>query len=189
MAFVEQHRRVSGALSLSLQCTRERGLSPQELAEAQHFLSSPPQIARPAVWTGTEVGSAELIGPYRLELSIGVGGKGSVWLAERSDGLLKRKIALKLPHLSSAGAGLGERMARERDILAALEHPNIARLYDAGLAADGRPYLALEYIEGQPIDRYCAAQRLDIRARLSLVQQVARGRKALKKAPAFPDSL
>jgi serine/threonine-protein kinase len=68
---------------------------------------------------------------------------GSVWLAERTDGMLKRTVALKRPHVSWVG-GLGERMARERDILASLEHPNIARLYDAGVMPEGDPYLALE---------------------------------------------
>jgi serine/threonine protein kinase len=149
-------------------------LSSQELAETGRFLSTLPKIAGPQAWIVAQIGPGDLIGPYRLLRAIGAGGMGSVWLAERSDGLLKRKVALKLPHAGGAVAGLGERMARERNILAALEHPNIARLYDAGLAADGRPYLALEYVEGQPIDGYCAAARLGIPARLALVQQVAR---------------
>jgi serine/threonine protein kinase len=76
---------------------------------------------------------------------------GSVWLAERADGSFKRQVALKLPRLAW-GTGLAERMAREREIGALLEHPNIARLYDAGVDERGRPYLALEYIDGQPID-------------------------------------
>ena len=86
------------------------------------------------------------IGPYRLLREIGQGGMATVWLAERADGLLQRQVALKLPHTSWGGAALAERMARERNILASLTHPNIARLYDAGIAADGRPFLALEYV-------------------------------------------
>ena len=82
------------------------------------------------------------VGPYRLLREIGAGGMGTVWLAERSDGLLKRRVALKLPHMSWLGS-LTQRMAQERDILASLEHPNIARLYDAGVTQHGRPYLAL----------------------------------------------
>src|SRR6185312_12410208 len=93
---------------------------------------------------------------------------------ERIDGLLKRKVALKLPHLGAAFHGLVERMARERNILAALEHSNIARLYDAGVAAAGRPYLALEYVEGEPIDRYCERHGVDIIGRLQFVLHVAR---------------
>ena len=86
---------------------------------------------------------------------------GVVWLAERSDGLVKRSVALKLPHQVWQRAGLAERMAREREILATLTHPNIARLYDAGLTAEHRPFLAIEYVEGQAIDTYCRDRRLD----------------------------
>ena len=104
---------------------------------------------------------------------LGIGGMGSVWLAERADGTLKRQVALKLPRASWA-RGLAERMARERDILASLEHPNIARLYDAGTDAEGRPFLALEYVEGQPIDLYCRERVLNTQSRLALLLQVAR---------------
>ena len=75
---------------------------------------------------------------------------------------------------SGFAPGLTERMARERDILATLNHPNIARLYDAGLTDDGRPYLALEYVEGRPIDEYCREQHLSVASRLGLFLQVAR---------------
>jgi len=111
------------------------------------------------------------VGPYRLLRSLGEGGMGEVWLAERADGLVKRPVALKLPREAWARAGLTERIARERDILAALTHPHIARLYDAGIA-DGQPYLALEYIDGEPLDRYCASQSLSIHARLTLFLQI-----------------
>ena len=98
------------------------------------------------------------VGPYRLLRPLGAGGMGEVWLAERTDMLQRRQVALKLPHLLTGRAELAERLAREREILATLEHPNIARLYDAGLTADGQPYLALEYVEGERIDDYCDAQ-------------------------------
>jgi tetratricopeptide (TPR) repeat protein len=113
------------------------------------------------------------VGPYLLIREIGHGGMGSVWLAERADGSFKREVALKLPRLTW-GAGLAERMAREREIGMLLEHPAIARLYDAGLDARGRPYLALEFIDGQPLDAWCEAQALDVRARLKLFVQVVR---------------
>jgi serine/threonine protein kinase len=114
---------------------------------------------------GTEVG------PYRLLRPIGEGGMGAVWLAERTDGTLKRKVALKLPRLAWA-QDLAVRMARERDILAGLEHPNIARLYDAGVDAVGRPWLAIEYVEGRDLTLFCDTARLDLRARVRLFLQV-----------------
>jgi len=114
-----------------------------------------------------------IVGPYRLVRELGDGGMATVWLAERRDGLLARPVALKLPHRAWRGAQLSERMARERDILATLNHPNIATLYDAGIAEDGQPFLSLEYVEGQPIDEYCLSHSLTLRARLALFLQVA----------------
>jgi serine/threonine-protein kinase len=96
-----------------------------------------------------------LFGPYRVRTLLGQGGMGSVWLAERVDGLFARCVALKLVHPALMGLGLAERLSRERTILAVLDHPNIARLYDAGLAEDGQPYLALEYVPGSPFGVYC----------------------------------
>jgi serine/threonine-protein kinase len=114
------------------------------------------------------------VGPYRLLRLLGEGGMGEVWLAERTDLLQQRQVALKLPRLVTGRARLAERLAREREILATLEHPNIARLYDAGVSADGQPYLALEYVEGERIDAWCARKALDVSARLRLFLQVAR---------------
>jgi serine/threonine protein kinase/tetratricopeptide (TPR) repeat protein len=136
------------------------------------FMSGGPKLEGGAV-DETVARPGDLVGPYRLIREIGHGGMGAVWLAERADGSLKRHVALKLPRLAW-GAGLAERMARERDIGALLEHPNIARLYDAGVDASGRPYLALEYIDGQPLDAWCAALALGVPERLRLFQQVAR---------------
>ena len=113
----------------------------------------------------------DVIGPYRLMRLLGAGGMGSVWLAERTDGLVDRPVALKLPRVMAERSVLAERFARERRILAALNHPNIARLYDVGLTADGRPFLALEYVEGQRIDEYCTQRALPIADRLALALQ------------------
>lgn len=118
--------------------------------------------------------SGDAVGPYWLERELGRGGMATVWLAERLDKTLKRKVALKLPHQGVAREQLAQRLARERDILSSLEHPNIARLYDAGVAEDGQPFLALEYVEGLPIDRYAYEHSLDIHQRLGLFLQVAR---------------
>ena len=141
--------------------------------ETAHWLDTLPRSDGPApALDESDLKAGALIGPYRLLRELGVGGMGSVWLAERADGTLKRQVALKLPRASWA-RGLAERMARERDILASLEHPNIARLYDAGTDAQGRPFLALEYVEGQPIDVYCRERALSIRQRLELLLEVA----------------
>lgn len=121
---------------------------------------------------GSETAGDE-VGPYRLIREIGAGGMGAVWLAERHDGALKRVVALKFLRAHGPREALAERLVRERDILASLVHPAIARLYDAGISREGLPYLALEYVEGEFIDRYCAAHALDVPARLALFLQVA----------------
>jgi serine/threonine-protein kinase len=115
--------------------------------------------------------AGDTVGPWKLVRPIGEGGMGSVWLAERADGQLKRPAALKLPRLAWA-PGLVARLARERDILATLEHPNIARLHDAGVDALGRPWLALEHVEGQPIDRWARERGASVRRRVELLLQV-----------------
>ncbi|ROH93722.1 serine/threonine protein kinase [Stagnimonas aquatica] len=113
------------------------------------------------------------VGPWRLEAPLGSGGMGSVWRARRADGAYEREVALKLPHAHLLSGALQARFARERDILAALEHPHIARFYDAGLADDGQPWLAIEYVEGESLMAHCAARQLDVDARLRLMLQVA----------------
>lgn len=113
------------------------------------------------------------VGPYRLLRELGRGGMGTVWLAERADGAYSRRVALKVPRLER-DPRLAQRLVFERDIAAPLEHPHIARLYDAGVDAQGRPYLALQYIEGVPIDRFCRERQLSLRSRLELFVQVVR---------------
>jgi serine/threonine-protein kinase len=112
------------------------------------------------------------LGPWRVVSLIGHGGMGSVWLAERADGLFTRQVALKLIHPALLGSGVSERFSREREILAGLDHPNIARLLDAGVADDGQPYLALQYIDGIPFTAYCDSCQLNVRQRLELFRQV-----------------
>jgi hypothetical protein len=142
------------------------------LAQEAQLDTDPRLEALPKLAIDDAVASAgDRVGPYRLLHEIGRGGMGSVWLAERADGAYKRQVALKLPRLAW-GAGLAERMAREREIGMLLEHPNIARLYDAGVDERGRPFLALEFIDGQPIDAWCEAQDLSVRDRLRLFVQV-----------------
>ena len=122
----------------------------------------------------SEEHSGDAVGPYRLIRRLAEGGMGVVWLGERIDRMINRPVALKLPHSTSKREILAERLKREREILATLSHPNIARLDDAGLTVDGRPYLALEYVEGRHIDDYCRENHLDLRGRLSLFLQVTR---------------
>ncbi len=123
-----------------------------------------------AASTGLQPG--QRVGPYELIRLLGAGGMAEVWLDKRADGVFKREVALKLPALTRVRRDLEQRFARERDILASLEHPHIARLYDAGLDPEGLPYLSMEYVQGEPLTDWCDAQRLDIRARLKVFLQV-----------------
>ena len=113
----------------------------------------------------------DLVGPYRLIEPLGHGGMATVWLAERDDATLQRRVALKLPRVDWSAA-LAARMARERDLLAALEHPHIARLYDAGITPQGRPWLAMERIEGETIDLHALTHGLGVKAVVRLALQV-----------------
>ena len=126
--------------------------------------------ARAPCASGLQVGAR--VGPYQLIRPLGGGGMAEVWLARRADGAFKREVALKLPLVGRLRADLEQRFARERDILASLEHPHIARLYDAGLDPNGLPYLSMEYVEGCPLTEWCDAHRLGIRARLELFLQM-----------------
>jgi serine/threonine protein kinase len=116
--------------------------------------------------------AGRIVGAYRLIRELGQGGMGTVWLGERADGLLKRPVAIKLPHAGIYGRHFIERFQREREILASLTHPHIGRLYDAGVTNEGEPFLTLEYIEGKELIGYCDSQQLGIRARLKLFLQV-----------------
>ena len=112
------------------------------------------------------------VGPYELIRPLGTGGMAQVWLARRADGAFKRDVALKLPTPARDRHDLARRFPQERDILASLEHPLIARFYDAGIDAEGLPYFAMEYVPGQPLTGWCDAHRLDVGARLALFLQV-----------------
>src|SRR5690349_4506950 len=114
-----------------------------------------------------------VVGPWRLVEKIGEGGMAEVWMAERSDGLLLRPVALKLPRTGWGNALFCQRLARERDILDTLQHPNIARLLDAGMTPSGQPFLVLEYVLGERIDWYCQSRKLSIQERLEIFLQVA----------------
>jgi len=140
--------------------------------ETGDFLDRLPEFsAAPGALT---LGPGSIVGPYRLLRELGQGGTSSVWLAERVDGSIKRSVALKLPHLGLIDRGIEQRIARETEILASLEHPHIARLYDAGIDERGRPYLALEYVDGVPPDEYCRTEKLGLRDKLALFLNILR---------------
>ena len=112
------------------------------------------------------------VGPYRIVEEIGRGGMGTVYRAERADGAFAQTVALKLIRRGFERDDLLRRFHAERQILATLDHPNIARLLDGGLSPDGRPYFVMEYVAGQPLTNYADAQRLPVRERLRLFRQV-----------------
>ncbi len=116
----------------------------------------------------------ERVGPYRVIREIGRGGMGTVYLAERDDGTYEQTVALKLVRYRLASEDLLVRFLNERQVLAHLQHPNIARLLDGGRTDDGLPYFAMEYVDGRPINVYCDAERLSVRERLDLFLQIGR---------------
>ncbi|REL24226.1 serine/threonine protein kinase [Rhodohalobacter sp. SW132] len=113
-----------------------------------------------------------IIGSYKLLKQIGRGGMGSVWLAEKTDAPYEKQVALKLVRSGMASPDVLSRFRHEGQILASLEHPNIARLYDGGVHSDGRPYFVMEHIKGEPIDVYCDKHKLAIEERLRLFKTV-----------------
>ncbi|HEY6384803.1 MAG TPA: serine/threonine-protein kinase [Candidatus Acidoferrum sp.] len=132
-------------------------LEEHEALAAEHFLEQMPE----AMATGF-ASAGQQIGAYRLLSQIGQGGMGSVWLAERSDGRFERRVAIKFLQFATASNVAAERFRREGKILGQLRDPHIAELIDAGVTPTGEPYLALEYVEGQPIPQYCDDRRLTI---------------------------
>ncbi len=112
------------------------------------------------------------VGPYRLLRRIGSGGMGTVYLARRDDEHFERLVAVKVLRSGLESTEARHRFLVERQILARLEHPNIARLYDGGSTEDGRPYLVMELVEGLPVDLYCDRHRLTLDQRLELFQRI-----------------
>jgi serine/threonine-protein kinase len=114
----------------------------------------------------------QTLGPYTLVSQIGDGGMGTVWLAERNDGRFERRVAVKFIHIALMGREGEARFKREGNILGKLAHPHIAELVDAGVSTGGQPYLILEYVEGESVDRYCDQRKLDVEARIRLFLDV-----------------
>jgi serine/threonine-protein kinase len=116
--------------------------------------------------------AGRMLGPYRIEREIGRGGMSVVYSAVRADGEFQKRVAIKLIKRGMDTRAVIERLRRERRILAALEHPSIARLLDGGTTADGLPWIAMEYVEGLPIHRYCDEHNLSIEDRCRLFDKV-----------------
>ncbi len=125
--------------------------------------------------TGSAAGPGDArVGPYRLVEKLGEGGMGQVWLAEQSEPV-RRRVALKLIRGGRYDDMLLQRFDAERQALAIMEHPAIAKVFDAGTTPDGQPYFVMEYVDGQPITTYCDQRRLTVRARLELFLRVCEG--------------
>ena len=173
-AWIEQLPSAHDALKPALR----KLLAPQAAGDGTYTLSDVSRQVQVAMSDAVSVpesvtlAEGARVGPYELVRELGRGGMGTVWLARRTEGLTRRTVALKLPHAGMLHAEFAARMGRERDILESLAHPNIARLYDAGVTAGGQPYLALEYIEGVPINVYCDEKQLGVRERIRLFIQV-----------------
>jgi serine/threonine-protein kinase len=162
-ARVDAMRAQDGVLADELQALLDEGAQ----ADAENFLS------------GDALGAAALpslegtrVGPYAIDTLLGQGGSGSVWRAHRADGRYHGQVAIKLLHLSLLGRAGTLRFEREGAILARLAHPNIARLLDAGVTSAGQPYLVLDLVDGERIDRWCDARRLGVERRLALFDDV-----------------
>lgn len=138
---------------------------------AGEFLETPLVVLPPDAWPEPDAPPQKTLGPYRLLQSLGYGGMGTVYLAERREGF-RRRVAIKLLRSDLPPRELESRLQLERQVLADLEHPYIARLYDGGTTDHGQPYLVLEYVEGLPIDRYCEDRSLSVGDRLRLFLKV-----------------
>ncbi len=140
-------------------------------ARASGFLDQPAVPTAVQQWlaaSARETALGQTIGPYRTVALLGRGGMGEVFLAERADGQFDQKVALKVLRRGMDSDEILRRFLRERQLLARLEHPNIARLLDGGRAPDGRPFIVMERVEGEPITRWCDAHRSTVEERLRL---------------------
>jgi serine/threonine protein kinase len=145
----------------------EELLEEHEAAEEKRYLE-----AGPAMFAQSHGLAGQTVGAYKLVSLIGQGGMGTVWLAERADGRFERKAAVKFLSAALIGHGGEERFKREGAILGRCSHPSIAEMLDAGVTPSGQPFIILEYVEGEPIDRYCDSRKLDIPSRVRLFLEV-----------------
>jgi eukaryotic-like serine/threonine-protein kinase len=135
---------------------------------ASEFLATPARPAAQGIDQGLPAGAS--LGPWRIDRRIGRGGMGEVYEATRTQGGFHQRVAVKILQLDADSQA--ERFLAEREILARLEHPGIARLHDGGVTGDGRPYMAMEFVEGSPITAYCEEHHASLDQRLRLFMQV-----------------
>ena len=157
------------ARDAALAADLETLLAEHQVVHQSRFLEAAVVDPRMAL---TQSLTGHVVGAYRLVSLIGQGGSGSVWLAERCDGRFHGRAAVKLLNIALVGRAGEERFKREGTILARLRHPRIAHLIDAGVSPTGQPYLVLEHVNGQAIDRYCSDRSLGLEARLHLFLDV-----------------
>ena len=132
-----------------------------------------PETVQPTSTVAGPENPGTVIGPYKLLEQIGEGGMGTVWMAEQTEPI-QRRVAVKVVKEGMDSKQVLARFQAERQALALMEHPNIAKVLDAGRTPSGRPYFVMELVKGQPITRYCDEKRLGVRERLGLFADVCR---------------
>ncbi len=129
-------------------------------------------LDQPAYRPLVQAYEGRLIGPYRILRELGRGGMGVVLLGERADGAFEQRVAIKVARVSLQSEFFRKRFVEERQILAKLEHPNIARLIDGGVSEDGTPYLVMQYVEGEPLLEWCERRKAGLEEKIRLLLQV-----------------
>jgi serine/threonine protein kinase len=170
-AFLERLEAQANPLLVSLR----RMLDARSRVAEGDFLGRPPSLPEAGDRDASQWRVGAAVGPYRLLRHLGSGGMAEVWLAERADGSFERTVAIKLLFDHPAQAqrrSFVERFRRERDILAALDHPRIARLHDAGVTPSGQPWLAIEAVDGEAITAWCDRELLSVERRVQLFREV-----------------
>ena len=143
-----------------------QAISARQQAGFSRFMAGAPVLSIEQTQAVTLIGRR--VGAYEIEAEIGRGGMGSVWRARRADGRYEGTVAIKFVHALWIGPTGEQRFRIEGNVLSRLDHPHIARLLNAGIWEAAQPYLVLEYVEGEPIDAYCARHRLGVEARVKL---------------------
>jgi len=166
----EQERRLERSTQPPAVVSHTAGLLAAARADGILDMATPP-IDLPGGPAGyRSLAEGQIVGGFTIDRLIGRGGMGEVYLAHRTTEDFAQRVALKM--LRAEASDRGDMFARERRLLARLEHPGIARLIDAGIAEDGRPFMAMEYVDGEPIDAWCRTHKADLDTRLTLFRDV-----------------